>query len=309
MVALTVFIITYNHEKFIGECLDGVLNQTTVYDYNILVSDDCSTDNTQKILKAYQEKYPKKIKLILRNKNVGGRINIIEGLYLIKDCNYIATLDGDDIWYDGKIQKQINFLENNLQVAVCHHNMKSVNEDRSRVLGNYNTTIQKKYTTLNDLISKGNYVCNSSKMFRANTIPNIGFKYKEKYIRSLDVIILVQLVRKQKIGYINIVLGEHRKHPGGGSYNVTDNLIWKYRGGLYAVYLSKKYINYSSFEKGKNRIYLKFSHRYFQAHEIVKSTLLMNKVSLGYITPKYWIIYFILKVQILVHKVFFLMKK
>ena len=67
---LTVNVITYNHEKYIQECLDSILMQKTDFDYIIRVFDDASTDTTQDILKQYKEKYPDKFELFLAEKNL-----------------------------------------------------------------------------------------------------------------------------------------------------------------------------------------------------------------------------------------------
>ena len=72
---LTVCIITYNHEKYIKQALDSVLNQITDFEWNILIADDFSNDNTRKIIQEYKELYQDKIQLLLQNKNVGSAQN------------------------------------------------------------------------------------------------------------------------------------------------------------------------------------------------------------------------------------------
>jgi glycosyltransferase involved in cell wall biosynthesis len=57
-IHVSVSCSTYNHGKFIKQCLDGILNQKVDFKYEILINDDASTDGAQKILKSYQEKYP-----------------------------------------------------------------------------------------------------------------------------------------------------------------------------------------------------------------------------------------------------------
>ncbi len=64
-------MLVYNHEKYIATALNSILMQNVHFDYDIVVGEDCSTDNTRKILLEYKKKYPDKFKLILHNKNVG----------------------------------------------------------------------------------------------------------------------------------------------------------------------------------------------------------------------------------------------
>lgn len=126
---VSVIVSTYNHEKFISECLDGILMQQTSFPFEIILGEDESSDGTREICKSYADKYPEQIKLFLRsrkdviyiNGNPTGRYNFIENL---KACNgkYIALLDGDDYWSDRlKLQKQVDLLEVNPQLIACHH--------------------------------------------------------------------------------------------------------------------------------------------------------------------------------------------
>ena len=72
---LSVVVITYNHEKYIKKCLDSILEQNIDFPIEIIISDDCSTDNTQRIIKNYHKRYPEIIKPILRSVNVGASKN------------------------------------------------------------------------------------------------------------------------------------------------------------------------------------------------------------------------------------------
>jgi glycosyltransferase involved in cell wall biosynthesis len=118
---VSVCIITYNQERYIKDCLEGVLMQITD-DYEIVIGDDCSTDNTSAICQEYQNKYPDLIKYYRREKNLGMIGNWIQ---TIKDClgEYIALCEGDDYWTDPhKLQKQVDLLEANPNLMGCFHN-------------------------------------------------------------------------------------------------------------------------------------------------------------------------------------------
>ncbi len=132
----SVCIPTYNHAKYIAQCLDGALMQKTNFDYEILVGEDDSSDGTREICKEYAAKYPDKIRLFLNDrKNViyingrpTGRWNFIN---LLKNAKgkYIALCDGDDYWTDlHKLQKQVDFLESHTEFSICGHWVKNVNE-------------------------------------------------------------------------------------------------------------------------------------------------------------------------------------
>lgn len=128
-VMVSVIMATYNHERYIRQALDSVLNQKVNFEYEIIIGDDCSTDSTQGIISEYIDKYPKIFKAELRNKNIGAKYN---GYDLMMKCTgkYVAFLEGDDYWTDeNKLQKQVDFLEKNHQYIGCSHKFNVVNND------------------------------------------------------------------------------------------------------------------------------------------------------------------------------------
>lgn len=118
----------YNHGRFIGQTIESVLNQKTNFRYRLLIGEDCSTDNSREIIRKYLPGNEDKITAFFREKNVGAAEN---SRLLFKECTakYIAFLDGDDYWTDPeKLQRQIDFLEANPDVAACYHNAEVVND-------------------------------------------------------------------------------------------------------------------------------------------------------------------------------------
>ena len=116
---VSVSLICYNQEKYISKAIDSVLMQKTKFDYEIVLSDDCSTDDTAEICKKYAEKYPDIIRLIKRDKNIGGVRNYLENYKLCKG-KYISYLEGDDFFVDPyKLQKQVDFLEIPMDICLC----------------------------------------------------------------------------------------------------------------------------------------------------------------------------------------------
>ena len=111
---VSVAILTYFHENTISQAIESVLSQKTSYRYEIVISDDGSTDRTRDVLLKYKEKYPNIIKLNFNESNLGITENYYRSRLLCKG-KYIATLSGDDYWIDdNKLQYQLDFLENHL---------------------------------------------------------------------------------------------------------------------------------------------------------------------------------------------------
>ncbi len=118
---VSVCVLSYNHEKFIAETLDSVMQQKTNFGFEVLIFDDGSADGTAAILKKYEKDFPLQVKLFLSPENKGSYAN---GLRIAGHATgkYIAFLDGDDKWlYDEKLQKQVAFLEQNAGYAGAFH--------------------------------------------------------------------------------------------------------------------------------------------------------------------------------------------
>ena len=124
---VSIVTITYNHEPYIRKCIEGVLMQQINFPIEFIIAEDCSTDGTLAICKEYAEKYPELIRLITSENNVGAIANERRAMKAAKG-KYIAFCEGDDYWTDSlKLQKQVDFLEKNLEYSVCFHRCKHFN--------------------------------------------------------------------------------------------------------------------------------------------------------------------------------------
>ncbi|NDB27969.1 FkbM family methyltransferase [archaeon] len=173
---LTVIVPTYNHEKYIEQCIDSLLMQKTDKEFNIIISDDCSTDRTFEIVQKY--KHFKNISFHRTEKNMGScdQRRFIDMLAL---CNtkYLCFLDGDDYYIcENKFQKQIDFLEKNPQYVFhspcCRYSTDHLDESRYSVL--------KEVTFKDNLFSNYAY---SSVLYRIDLIKN-NLSIFDKYIHE-----------------------------------------------------------------------------------------------------------------------------
>src|SRR5256885_224442 len=95
---LSVLVTVYNHEKYIAEALDSILNQKVNFEFEIVIADDVSTDSTKSIIEKYAKEHPhRNIRILKSEKNLGITKNLQRGL---QSCQgeYIAILEGDDYW-------------------------------------------------------------------------------------------------------------------------------------------------------------------------------------------------------------------
>lgn len=136
-ILLSVCIRTHNQERFIKEALESVLSQRTNFAFEVIVSDDASSDGTVNILQEYQRQYSDKIRVLLSEKNIGGPENL-KRVIEASTAKYLTCLDGDDFYTDEyKLQKQVDFLETHPEYAACFHNTWYADEN-GRLCGLFN---------------------------------------------------------------------------------------------------------------------------------------------------------------------------
>jgi glycosyltransferase involved in cell wall biosynthesis len=128
---VSVDMITYKHEAYIAQAIEGVLMQETNFEYDLIIADDCSPDKTEEIVKNIIATHPKGhiIKYFRHEKNIGMNQN---GLFAVQQCKgkYIAICEGDDYWTDPlKLQKQVDFLEANLAYGLVFTNATIYNQN------------------------------------------------------------------------------------------------------------------------------------------------------------------------------------
>jgi glycosyltransferase involved in cell wall biosynthesis len=117
---VSVAMITYNHEAYIAEAIECIINQKTEYPFELVIGEDCSTDNTKKIVLEYQKKYPDIIRVLFSEENVGMHKNMLR-VEKNSRGKYIAYCEGDDYWHCmDKLQLQLSYLESQPQVGLVY---------------------------------------------------------------------------------------------------------------------------------------------------------------------------------------------
>ncbi len=129
---VSIMVITYNHEHYIRQAIDSILMQERDFEIEINVIDDCSTDNTQKIVRDYQQRHPGIINCYFNERNVGHiatQLNTFRGFQTLRG-EYFALLEGDDYWTAPvKLKEQVEFLEDHSEYVACAHNTLKVFDD------------------------------------------------------------------------------------------------------------------------------------------------------------------------------------
>lgn len=162
---LSVVMITYNHGLYLKKAIESILNQITNFEFELIISSDASTDNTDFIVESIIKEHPKGsyIKFTSHQKNIGVMPNFH---YALKQATsqYVALCEGDDYWTnENKLQKQVDFLDQNEQFSICYHSV-SIDENNVIKTDNITKTVNK-VTTILDL-AKGNFMHTCSVMYK-----------------------------------------------------------------------------------------------------------------------------------------------
>ncbi len=217
--------LVYNHEKFLRDCLEGIVTQKTDFSFEALVHDDASTDGTVDIIREYEEKYPDIIKPIYQTENQfskrdGTMTRTIH--QALGEVKYIAMCEGDDYWTDPyKLQKQVDFLEKNEDYVICFHNVKVQDETKGGVLRKDNITRSVKETTSWKDLLQGNFMHSPAVMFRRECLNK--FSPPSKGIFLGDYYLWLHLAQYGKIKKLDDCMAVYRVHQGG-VFSLQDDL-------------------------------------------------------------------------------------
>ncbi len=250
---VSVCMLTYNHEKYLSQAMNSILMQKVNFNYEIIVGEDCSIDNTRKILLEFNNMHPGLFNLILQKSNVGMMKNECD-VYNSVRGKYIAFLEGDDYWSDeNKLQKQVEFLEANRDFAgAAHQTLIKVEDEHMKYEKFYkkykNDDIKeellfhkcnKNVLEFRDLI-RSHILHQSSLMFRSYIVK----KYNLKDLIFGDHALTLLIASEGKIKYFPDVMSVYRRHSRGMSASSNpykeyyEQLEWI--SGIYGL-LGKKF--------------------------------------------------------------------
>jgi glycosyltransferase involved in cell wall biosynthesis len=218
-ITVSVCMLTYNHELFIRQAIEGVLMQETDFPFEVLIQDDASTDSTADIVREYEAKYPDIIKPIYQTENQFSKgVIVIMPLFKKAKGKYIALCEGDDYWTDPqKLQKQVDFLEANLDYSLCCHCYKVFNVETKKWDNDYEPALFVKNNIEFIDIDLTNYfrvwlTHPLTVIFRINMLclQDLG-----KYQYTRDVHLFFHLLLNGKGRCFNFIGGVYNLHKGG----------------------------------------------------------------------------------------------
>jgi len=221
---VSIVCITYNHEQYIKQCLDGFFMQKTNFEYEVLIHDDASTDKTADIIRSYEKKYPSIIKPIYQLENQYSKgVKLGNLLYSLASGKYIAVCEGDDYWTDPlKLQKQVDFMEVNPDCSLCFHASKSIrnNDPGDFILKRPKTIPQtNKFEMKDAILGGGGFMATNSMLFHREYIQDRPAWMEKTPVGDAPLMLL--LASKGKIGYIDEVMSVYRIMSSSTSWSAS----------------------------------------------------------------------------------------
>lgn len=222
---LTVAVICYNHERFLRDCLEGIIAQRIDFEMEVVVVDDASTDGSRLIIEEYMSRHPGMFTPVFHKENIysQGRSPIMESVLPNVRGKYLIFCEGDDFWtYPEKLRTQVDFLEKHPDYsACCHHYVVKDEDDPHRAQVMFNLRHSRRLDVYDLLIEP--QLQTATLMLRSDI-----FLHDEDFHSFFspqhfnDVALFLAVLHAGKVYGFREWRSTYRIHGGGTSQNVTD---------------------------------------------------------------------------------------
>lgn len=238
---VSVRCTVYNHAKYLRQCLDGFIMQETTFPFEVIVHDDASTDNSASIIREYANKYPYIIKPIFQTENQyskhDGSISKHLRAATSPFAKYFAICEGDDYWIDPlKLQKQVDFLENNPQYGLTFGKVKQYVQDKGIFKNKY---FGKDVSSVEALFIS-NTIPTPTILLRRDLLENYNQEIENKEWLAGDYPLWLYISMYSKLHFFNEVFAVYRILSNSASHS-TD--IEKRERFIKSIYEMKCFFN------------------------------------------------------------------
>lgn len=248
---VSVIIPAYNCGKYLKEAVDSVLNQT-YKNVEIIIIDDGSTDDTQKVA----EEFSKKV-IYHRQPHRGAASARNEGIKRASG-DFIAFLDADDVWLKEKVARQVMYFEKNPEVGLVYTDLYRLDAGSNRIISKWSDVFPvKEGFVFRDLIER-NFIQTSAVMIKKKVVDEIGF-FDEEFKAYEDIDYWVRVAEKFKIGYIPEPLVIYRMFPE----SLSKKGLWMAEGRLKVF---KKHAHKIQDERWQKRVLADIYSEFMVAH-------------------------------------------
>lgn len=220
---VSVLMLAYNHGAYLAQAIEGVLAQQTDFPIELLIGEDCSTDDTRAIALRYQAAYPQTIRIIGANHNVGMHRN---GQRLIETSrgNLIAFCEGDDYWTDPqKLQLQVGYLRTHPEAGAVHSDFDHVlpRDGQWRALTRFQKRTRGEIPegAIFEALLAGNFIQTCTLCIRAELAREyLASKLPIDSYAVGDWPLCLYISAQHQIGYLDRSMAAYRKVPGSAMH-------------------------------------------------------------------------------------------
>lgn len=231
--AVTVAITSYNHERYIEQAILSVLSQQTDFRVEILVADDCSTDNTPKSIMRLAEANPGRLTILSRPQNLGISANL-------QDCRdhangqYLAILEGDDFWTDeSKLQRQYEAMQANPDWSMCFTACRVIHDENEHLDFIKPSPFPTRLLTIEDFLQENQVQTMSVAMYRQGVVDRTPEWHAD--VRIGDWALNMLHAEHGPIGFVPHVCASYRVHQHGLWSGLSSFGRWKEIDTLFAA--------------------------------------------------------------------------
>lgn len=222
MPKISVVMPAYNAEKYIGEAIDSILNQTFT-DFEFIIINDGSTDRTKEIILEYDDS---RIVLLENEKNSGIVVTLNKGLDAAKG-EYIARMDADDIAVPERLKIQVEYMDKHLEVGVLGAGIRIFGDD----IEPYDRVFTTNPEQLKSELIFNSCVAHPTVMIRKAVLDSEHFRYDKNYAGAEDYVLWWGLSQKAKIATVPDILHHYRIHRN----QITQDKSEKYQKMMYEL--------------------------------------------------------------------------
>lgn len=284
---VSIAVITYNQVHLLAETLDSCLQQTYPH-IEIVVADDASTDGAQDLLRAYQTRYPDKIRLVLAEKNAGITANSNAALFACQG-EYIALLGGDDICLPTRIEKQLQWFLQNPEGAICLSDVEVFQSETNQTIEIYRNQLFYQSASIEKIIAQDNQTPSSALMVRQAYCKHLYFDPRTPVVSDWLYVIEGCIAGQQ--GYIPEVLLRYRRHAhnitqGGFNKSFLDDRL------IYCDILLSRYPQYhrAAQKQRSNVFYFSGLRALFDKNFTIARYLALQAISSKVFSPRNYIL-------------------
>ncbi len=242
-ILVSILALSYNHEKYIRKCLDGFVMQQTHFKYEVLIHDDASTDRSAKIIREYQRRYPDIIFPIIQSDNQYSKGVRINDTYQYPRARgkYIAFCECDDYWTDSnKLQRQVDFMEQNPDYGLCYTDYTLLDEARESVIPSCFAKGKPRSSGFTDHLLSQGYIAPMTWLFRKEERDK--FVFSEPFIDGSFALAL-EFFKHSKVGFLDVDTATHVSHLGSASNQTNPRNRFLYEKNVFKeqLYYARKY--------------------------------------------------------------------